>query len=62
MRTVDEHTITDAVLEAMRDCPDRRLLEVMTALVRHLHDFARDSTLIEALCASSAVAGAEVAL
>lgn len=48
MRTVDEHTITDAVLDAMRDCPDPRLLEVMTALVRHLHDFAREVHLTEA--------------
>ena len=47
MRTVDEHTITDAVLEAMRDCPDPRLLDVMTALVRHLHDFAREVHLTE---------------
>jgi hydroxyquinol 1,2-dioxygenase len=47
VRTVDEHTITDAVLEAMRDCPDPRLLAVMTALVRHLHDFAREVHLTE---------------
>jgi hydroxyquinol 1,2-dioxygenase len=47
VRTVDEHTITDAVLQAMRDCPDPRLLEVMTALVRHLHDFAREVGLTE---------------
>jgi hydroxyquinol 1,2-dioxygenase len=47
VRTVDEHTITDAVLDAMRDCPDPRLLEVMTALVRHLHDFAREVRLTE---------------
>jgi hydroxyquinol 1,2-dioxygenase len=47
VRTVDEHTITDAVLEAMRDCRDARLLEVMTALVRHLHDFAREVHLTE---------------
>lgn len=47
MRTVDEHTITDAVLEAMRDAPDTRLGEVMTSLVRHLHDFAREVQLTE---------------
>ncbi len=47
MRTVDERTITDAVLEAMRDTPDARLHEVMTALVRHLHDFAREVRLTE---------------
>jgi hydroxyquinol 1,2-dioxygenase len=47
VRTVDEHTITDAVLAAMADCPDPRLLEVMTALVRHVHDFAREVHLTE---------------
>ncbi|HEY7131271.1 MAG TPA: intradiol ring-cleavage dioxygenase [Candidatus Limnocylindrales bacterium] len=47
MRTVDELTITDAVLDAMRGCEDPRLLEVMTALVRHLHDFAREVRLTE---------------
>jgi hydroxyquinol 1,2-dioxygenase len=47
VRTVDERTITDAVLDAMRGCDDPRLLEVMTALVRHLHDFAREVHLTE---------------
>ncbi len=47
MRTVDEGTITDAVLDAMHGCDDPRLLEVMTALVRHLHDFAREVHLTE---------------
>src|SRR5690242_18076525 len=31
----------------MRDTPDARLHEVMTALVRHLHDFAREVRLTE---------------
>ena len=47
MRTVDERTITGAVLDAMRDAKDPRALEVMSALVRHLHDFAREVRLTE---------------
>lgn len=47
MRNIDEHTITPAVLGAMAGCTDPRLLEVMTALVRHLHDFAREVKLTE---------------
>ncbi|HEY3164812.1 MAG TPA: intradiol ring-cleavage dioxygenase [Candidatus Limnocylindrales bacterium] len=47
MRNIDEHTITPAVLAAMGDCRDERLLEVMTSLVRHLHDFAREVELTE---------------
>ena len=41
MRNINEHTITAAVLERMADCPDPRLKEIMSALVRHMHDFAR---------------------
>ena len=47
MRTVDEHTITDAVLGATSESADPRLREVMTSLVRHLHDFAREIQLTE---------------
>ena len=47
MRNIDEHTITPAVLGAMSGCRDDRLLEVMSSLVRHLHDFARDVKLTE---------------
>ena len=48
MRNIDEHTITAAVLERMAGCEDARLKEVMSALVRHLHDFAREVKLTEA--------------
>lgn len=48
MKPVDEHTITDAVLDAMADCPDERLRTIMSSLVRHLHDFAREIELTEA--------------
>jgi hydroxyquinol 1,2-dioxygenase len=48
MRNVDEHTITEATIERHARAPDERLREVMTALVRHLHDFAREVGLTEA--------------
>ena len=37
-----ESQVTDAVLEAFAGTPDKRLREVMTGLVRHLHAFLRD--------------------
>lgn len=42
MRLMDENTVTDAVIEQMANTPDPRLKEVMSALVRHLHAFARE--------------------
>ena len=42
MLAIDERTITDAALEQMANTPDPRLREIMAALVRHLHDFARE--------------------
>ena len=42
MRLMDENTVTDAVLEQMANTQDPRLKEVMFALVRHLHAFARE--------------------
>src|SRR5262245_2576634 len=42
MRTIDEKTITDAALEQMESTSNPRLREVMAALVRHLHEFARE--------------------
>ena len=48
MRNIDEHTITPAVLARQAAAPDARLRELMDALVRHLHDFARESRLTEA--------------
>jgi protocatechuate 3,4-dioxygenase beta subunit len=42
MRTLNEHNITDAVLEQMSTTPDPRLKEIMESLVRHLHQFARE--------------------
>ena len=48
MRNINEHTITEAVLRGMDACGSPRLKEVMGALVRHLHDFAREVKLTEA--------------
>ncbi len=45
---ITAHNITDAVIERFADCPDPRLKEVMTSLVRHLHAFAREVRLTEA--------------
>jgi hydroxyquinol 1,2-dioxygenase len=48
MRNIDEHNITEAVIARMADCPDARLKQVMTSLVRHLHGFVREVRLTEA--------------
>lgn len=48
MRNIDEHTITDAVTARHANAGDARLREIMTSLVRHLHDFAREVRLTEA--------------
>ena len=48
MRNINEHTITAAVLERMAACENPRLKEIMSALVRHMHDFAREVKLTEA--------------
>ena len=42
MINIDEHTITQAVIDRLDGCDNPRLKLVMTSLVRHLHDFARD--------------------
>jgi hydroxyquinol 1,2-dioxygenase len=42
MRTIDENTVTDAVLEQMSSTENPRLKEIMDAAVRHLHAFARE--------------------
>jgi hydroxyquinol 1,2-dioxygenase len=48
MRNFNELTITDAVVDRIKDTPDARLKQVSTSLVRHLHDFVRDVRLTEA--------------
>jgi hydroxyquinol 1,2-dioxygenase len=45
MRNLDQHTITESALERLSKCDNPRLKEVMTALIRHVHDFAREVNL-----------------
>ncbi|MEM5384895.1 intradiol ring-cleavage dioxygenase [Paraburkholderia phymatum] len=47
MRNLDENSITDAVLARHEHAPDERLKAIVTRLVRHLHDFAREVGLTE---------------
>lgn len=48
MRNIDQHNITDAVIQRFEGCPNPRVREVMSSLVRHVHDFVRDVRLTEA--------------
>ena len=48
MQLVTEDNITGLAVERWATAGDPRLAEVMTALVRHLHDFAREVRLTEA--------------
>ncbi len=48
MELVTEDNITELAVQRWRTARDPRLAEVMTALVRHLHDFAREVRLTEA--------------
>ncbi len=43
----NEKDVTTAVLEAVAKAPDPRLREILTALVRHLHGFVRETRLTE---------------
>jgi hydroxyquinol 1,2-dioxygenase len=47
MAQQDKLTITDAAIARLAECGDARFREVMTALIRHLHDFVRDVDLTE---------------
>ncbi|MEW6642387.1 MAG: intradiol ring-cleavage dioxygenase [Pseudomonadota bacterium] len=42
MRNFNEQTITDAVLERIKDAGNPRIKEISEALVRHLHAFVRE--------------------
>jgi hydroxyquinol 1,2-dioxygenase len=48
VQLVTEDNITDLAAERWATAKDPRLAELMTALVRHLHDFAREVRLTEA--------------
>ena len=47
MQLVTEENITELAAERWATARDPRLAELMTALVRHLHDFAREVRLTE---------------
>jgi hydroxyquinol 1,2-dioxygenase len=47
MIIANQQQVTPAVLEAIARSPDPRFREIMSALVRHLHDFCRDVKLTE---------------
>jgi hydroxyquinol 1,2-dioxygenase len=48
MHQINEHNITDAVVDRLDACPDPRLKEILASLVRHLHGFVRETRLTEA--------------
>lgn len=48
MKNLDSNTLTQAVVESFANTPNPRLKAVMTALVTHLHAFAREVQLTEA--------------
>jgi hydroxyquinol 1,2-dioxygenase len=47
MRNLDENTITAETLGRIANTPNPRLKTIMTSLIRHLHDFARETELTE---------------
>lgn len=47
MRNLDQNTITEAVLARHANTTNPRLKKIMTNLVKHLHDFAREVELTE---------------
>lgn len=47
MLNLNTDTITEAVLARNTACPDPRLSQIMSSLVRHLHAFAREVKLTE---------------
>ena len=47
MRNIDTSTITPAVVTRLANTDDPRLKQILTSLVTHLHDFAREVNLTE---------------
>ena len=45
MRDLNERNITDVVLKTIENTNDPRTREIITALIRHLHDFVREVNL-----------------
>lgn len=48
MRNLTEQNLTDAVIAKFANSTDPRFKQIMTSLVRHLHDFVREVELTEA--------------
>jgi hydroxyquinol 1,2-dioxygenase len=48
MIDLNEHNITDEAVRRWENCPDARFREIMSGLLHHLHDFARETKLTEA--------------
>ncbi|HVN27544.1 MAG TPA: intradiol ring-cleavage dioxygenase [Candidatus Binataceae bacterium] len=48
MRNLDQNSITDNALERIAGCDNPRLKEIAGALIRHLHEFAREVNLTPA--------------
>lgn len=48
MRNLTEHNATDAVVAQFEGARDPRLKQILTSLIRHVHDFAREVELTEA--------------
>lgn len=48
MQNLDENTITAEAVRRLAGCKDARFKEIMSALTRHVHDFAREVKLTEA--------------
>lgn len=42
MRNITEETITEAALKSIANADDPRTLEILTALIKHLHGFVRE--------------------
>jgi hydroxyquinol 1,2-dioxygenase len=42
MPELNETNVTDVVIETFANCADARLQQIMTSLIRHVHDFARE--------------------
>src|SRR5713101_9177705 len=47
MQNLNEHNITDEVVRRLQHVPSPRLQEIMTSLIKHLHEFAREVHLTE---------------
>ena len=48
MRNLNEQTVTQAAIDLLSGTPDPRLKFILTSLITHLHDFAREVELTEA--------------